>query len=235
MRRKRGDGSVYLRGRIYWVKYSENGKPVCESTGSDNESEARLGEIVSGRFHGLEADRVTIRELAEDYLNDYRINGKKSLAKAERMVRRNDEDGNVIDSQLMVFFGSCKAHAVGTAAVKAYIAKRLESGDANATVNRELAALKRMFNLGLQGEKIHRKPYIPRLEENNVRTGFFEHGDFIAFREALPDYPKPVVTFAYYTGWRRSEILNLTWGRNWTWRRKRSDSTRAQPRIRRVG
>jgi hypothetical protein len=38
MRRKRGDGSVYLRGRIYWVKYSENGKPVCESTGSDNES-----------------------------------------------------------------------------------------------------------------------------------------------------------------------------------------------------
>jgi hypothetical protein len=38
-----------------------------------------------------------------------------------------------------------------------------------------------MFNLGVQAEKIHRKPYIPMLKENNVRTGFFEHGDFISF------------------------------------------------------
>jgi integrase len=68
-----------------------------------------------------------------------------------------------------------------------------------------------MFNLGVQAEKIHRKPYIPMLKENNVRTGFFEHGDFISFRAALPDYLQPVVTFAYYTGWRRGEILKLTW------------------------
>ena len=66
------------------------------------------------------------------------------------MVRRNDDNGNMIDSQLMVFFGSCKAHAVGTAAVKEYIAKRLESGDANATINRELAALKRSSTWGFK-------------------------------------------------------------------------------------
>jgi hypothetical protein len=41
-----------------------------------------LGEIVTGRFYGPEADRVTVRDLAEDYLNDYRINGKKTLDKA---------------------------------------------------------------------------------------------------------------------------------------------------------
>jgi integrase len=49
------------------------------------------------------------------------------------------------------------------------------------------------------------------LEEDNVRTGFFEHGEFVAFRNALPDYFKPVVTFAYYTGWRKQEILSLKW------------------------
>ena len=79
------------------------------------------------------------------------------------------------------------------------------------TVNRELAALKRMFNLGLQAGKIQRKPYIPTLKENNARQGFFEHGEFVAFRNALPAYFKPVVTFAYYTGWRKPEILSLRW------------------------
>ena len=49
------------------------------------------------------------------------------------------------------------------------------------------------------------------LEEHNVRQGFFERAEFLAFRAAFPDYLKPVVTFAYYTGWRRGEILGLKW------------------------
>jgi integrase len=133
------------------------------------------------------------------------------LDKAERMVKRHDDDGKEIDSELMTYFGHCKAHGVGTDAVKKYITQRLAADAANATVNRELAALKRMFNLGLQSERIHRKPYIPMLKENNARQGFFEHGEFVAFRNALPDYFKAVVTFAYYTGWRKQEILSLKW------------------------
>jgi len=54
-------------------------------------------------------------------------------------------------------------------------------------------------------------PYIPMLKENNARKGFFEHGEFIALRDALPCYLKPFITFAYKTGWRLSEILTLTW------------------------
>jgi integrase len=51
------------------------------------------------------------------------------------------------------------------------------------------------------------------LKESNIRKGFFEYKDFVSLRNALPAYLKPVVTFAYHTGWRRSEILNLTWDR----------------------
>lgn len=61
---------------------------------------------------------------------------------------------------------------MATDTVKKYVAQTLAAGAANATVNRELAALKRMFNLGLQAEKIHRRPYIPMLKENNARKGF---------------------------------------------------------------
>jgi integrase len=49
------------------------------------------------------------------------------------------------------------------------------------------------------------------LDEKNVRKGFFEHHEFLKVREEAPDYLKPVLSFAYFTGWRRGEILNLTW------------------------
>ena len=49
------------------------------------------------------------------------------------------------------------------------------------------------------------------LEEHNVRQVFFERSEFLKFRAALPDYLKPVVTFAYFTGWRRGKILWLRW------------------------
>jgi hypothetical protein len=149
-RRKSGEGCVYLRGQVWWIKYRVNGEPLHESSDSNKESDARkllnkrLGEIAVGRFIGPDAERVTVRELAEDYLNDYRVNGRKSLDKAERMVKRHDDEENKeIDSELMAYFGDLKAHSVGTDRVKAYIAKRLEGGAANGTINRELAALKK--------------------------------------------------------------------------------------------
>lgn len=49
------------------------------------------------------------------------------------------------------------------------------------------------------------------LKENNIRKGFFEHGDFLALRRRLPGYLRGFITFAYKTGWRKGEISNLTW------------------------
>ena len=56
-------------------------------------------------------------------------------------------------------------------------------------------------------------PHIPMLKEKNIRKGFFEHDEYQGLINALPSYIKPIVGFAYRTGWRKSEILNLTWDR----------------------
>jgi integrase len=57
-----------------------------------------------------------------------------------------------------------------------------------------------------------RGPYIPMLQEDNVRRGFFEREQFDAVRRILPAPLRGVATFAYLTGWRtRSEILSLQW------------------------
>jgi len=65
-----------------------------------------------------------------------------------------------------------------------------------------------MLNLGIQAEKIYRKPYVPMLAENNTRKGFFEHAEFVALRGQFAPEVQAVLTFAYHTGWRKNEILN---------------------------
>jgi integrase len=55
-------------------------------------------------------------------------------------------------------------------------------------------------------------PLFPgRLEENPPRSGFFEHAEYLKVRAHTPASYQDVLDFAYYSGWRRNEILHLTW------------------------
>lgn len=59
-------------------------------------------------------------------------------------------------------------------------AARQQDGSSNATINRELSALRRMFRLGERAGKVNQRPYIQMLREDNVRCGFFEPDQFRA-------------------------------------------------------
>lgn len=170
----------------------------------------REGEIGAGKPPGIVFDRVRFDELAEDFLSNCRVNQQKSVDRAELSVEH-----------LKKLFEGIKVTAITTPTINAYIEKRLSEGAANATINRELSALKRMLNLGARQTppKVDRVPYIPMLRESNTRKGFFEHGEFLAIRDALPNYLQGYATFAYKVGWRKDEISSLTWSQvdreNW--------------------
>jgi len=198
---------VYQRGRVWWVQYSYQGKVYRESSRSMVKMDAarllkkRLGEIGQGRLIGPDVERTTFENLATMLLDDYRINGRRSIESAERAV-----------SHLREFFGLARAVEITEDRIAAYIRRRQESRAANATVNRELAALKRMFRLGERAQKVARRPFIDMLQENNTRKGFFEEEQFRAVRERLPEPLRAVVEVAYITGWRvASEILTRHW------------------------
>jgi integrase len=203
-------GSVYRRknSKNWWIKYYRNGKPYSETSGTDIKSVAqrllkrREGEIAQGKVPGVVYDRITFDELADDFLTDYRVNEKKSLVKAEHSVE-------VLKKE----FGGMKATAITTASIKRYISRRQQEEASKATINRELAALKRMYKLGSISTpaKVAQVPHIPMLMEDNVRTGFFEHGKFLELLGHLPEYLRPVSFFAYCSGWRKGEILSLQW------------------------
>jgi integrase len=143
-----------------------------------------------------------VGELLNDVLQDYKINGKGHVW-VEQKVRLH----------LLPEFGTIRVAGLTTAMVQKYVAHRQEAGAANATVNRELAVLKRAFNLGRKHTppKVVRAPHIPMLVENNVRKGFFEHAEYLRLLKVLRADVQPILTFAYFTGCRRGEILSLCW------------------------
>jgi integrase len=110
------------------------------------------------------------------------------------------------------FFAGWRAQAISTDRVLAYVRHRQQQQAANATINRELAALKRMFRLGERAGRIVRRPFIDLLQEHNARTGFFERAECDAVLAQLPDDLQPVFAVAYLTGWRvKSELLTRQW------------------------
>lgn len=135
--------------------------------------------------------------MAAMLVNDYKANARRSLNRAEDAL-----------SHLRSFFGFDRATDITSDRVTAYVAFRQDEKAANATINTELAALGRMFALGMRAGKIANKPHIAKLQLNNARKGFFESEQFFAVLKHLPDEIKPVAVTGYVTGWRvHDEIL----------------------------
>jgi integrase len=227
-------GSVYSRNRspYLWIKYHQNGRPVRESTGTKNETvarrmlRAREGDVERGIPIDPKVGRITFDEAADDMLNDYKANRKRTFKDAKRRIKKH----------LAPFFGNRRMITITTTELRAYVAKRLADGTpvrhkgerrakeegsvpnvprkpvSAGEINRELTVLKRMFSLAVQAGKLLRKPHFPMLRENNVRAGFFERQQYVTVLRHLPTSMQPVVTFAYVTGWRiNSEVLPLQW------------------------
>jgi integrase len=194
-KRPPGTGSLYKQsGSSSWyLKFYRNGKVYRQCSGTDNRRKAerllqrKLGEIATGNFLEPVAERTLVKELAADLLAEYEANARHSLVN----VRRNWE------KHLAPRFENLKARDVRTDALNRYITERQAEGASNASINRELAALKRAF---------------PHLTERNVRQGFLEDAAYTKLAMACASvglWLRAMFEVACAFGWRVNELRQL--------------------------
>lgn len=208
-KRSYGEGSVYLRGNTWWYKFYFDGQKIERSSGSKdrevalNELKIAKGELAKGGVPTAVFGKTRFGRLAELIINDYKIKQRKTLNKVRERL----------NNDLGPYFGRLRAKDITSERISRYIELQLDRGKSPATINRQLSILKRMFKLGKRQTPplVQSVPYIPKLEEDNVREDFLTDDDYVNLLQEAVDYLKPVITFAYWYGWRKEEILGLTW------------------------
>jgi integrase len=190
---------------VYWIQYHFRGELHRESSKSKLQAKAvellkrRHSEMGSGRLVGPKVEATTFEDMAAMVVDDYVVNGRKSLTRAKLAIRR-----------LREFFGPTHAMDITTDRMSAYYRSRLVSAKP-ATVRIERAVLSRMFRLAFRAGKVSQPPYLPPLEVRNTRSGFFEEDQVQAVLAELPADVRVLIEFVQLSGWRIGEAKALTW------------------------
>ena len=209
----RGQGRIYLRGKVWWIRYCYRGRELRESAKTSDERKAwrfldrRLKERERPDFVGPKEERLTLEDLERALEAHYLQNNKAaSLATARHSLKRLKE-----------FFAYDRLVDLTTDRIDEFKMTRLAAGAERSTVNRHLAYLRLGFRLLVEKKQISfaRVPAIRNLEGENVREGFINVADFEAILAKMDRSVSlavlDLIRFLYNSGWRSGAAKALPW------------------------
>ena len=208
---KRRDRGIFQRpanSGIWWIRYADaNGKIHREKAGPKSLARQvyskRKLQIREGKFfpETVRQREAILRQAIEDYLASV----KGQLRGYPNLVRYAELWISALGDRTM------RQTVPGD--IERYVNERLKVV-ARATVNRELAFLKRVFNVAIRDGLDIRNPVsrIPMLKENNERVRFLSQEEQARLLSELR-HPKHklLVLFAVNTGLRQEEQFGLLW------------------------
>ena len=192
---------------IWWARYiDENRRLHREKVGTKALAlkvyRKRKTEVAERRFFPEQIGwrDVLLSDVIEDYLKRAK-NGLRSYRDYERYGRYWTEA-----------LGTKTLRQVTPGDVERYIAE-LDDELTPASINRQLAFLKRVFNVAIADGKAVTNPVrsVKLFKENNQRVRFLTDEEELELRKAIGEDEWPMVAVAMHTGLRRAEQFKLRW------------------------
>ena len=210
--------SVFKRGNVYWFHFLWKGEHVQESTRQGNPRVARQIEAAhKTRLAQGEAGIVerkpapTLKEFAQRFIDSIQVRCAEKPATigfyAEKLTH------------LLGFepLANARLDQIDEALIESYVQERSKAtgrGDttlAPATVNRDLATLRRALRLAYEWHLIDRVPRIRLLPGERNREFVLSHAGEEAYLSACPQPLRDVALVIVDAGLRTSEVLKLEW------------------------
>lgn len=204
-------GSAYKRKKCkhFTIDYrNKDGKRVQRVIkDAKNQEEAeealRIAFIKEFSIEDGRKQHIGFREFSEVYLQDYAMTEKKSWKTDEYRLRNLKE-----------YFKDTDLRYINARMVRQFRAERLRKGNGEASCNRYLALLKRMFTLAIEDNYCETNPVksVKFFSEANVkRERVLTQVEEVRLLDSCSEVLRPVVLTALHSGMRRGEILSLKW------------------------
>ena len=206
MRQIRGMGGVYQRKgtRNWWIRYSVRGVPQYESSKSTKKSDASallIKRLQEAQWLAEAPKRMTMADALRNYVADMELRRLRSAHIQKRAAF-------VVGERI----GPLLAKEVTTGTLKRLQKRLVDDGYAAATVNRLVTVVHSALKLAVSNDYLHAAPQTPtQLKRPKPRQGFLEEHDYLAIRAEMADWAKDLWEMFFRTGWRRNEVLWLTW------------------------
>ena len=216
--------AVYKKNNRWYIDYYlSNGKrkrEVVSIEGVDpskiNREDAkkalsiRKAEIAQGKFdiRHTNSKQMSFEKLAHTFLEDYSKVNKRSWKRDRTSCRA-----------LLGYFGNIRINQITPWNVDKYKSNRLKEISrlgkpiSKASINREIACLKKMLSYAVAENWIPSNPLkgYRLFNEKPKKIRVVTLDEFNMVYNNSSEYIKPILNTAYNTGMRRGEILNLKW------------------------
>lgn len=200
---------LYLRGSVWWMSFACKGKHYRKSTETED---GKLAQRIYDKVKG---------QIAENKWFDKSFDESKTFGELMDMFRQYSRkncrsEANLSNANtLEKFFGPFLLCEITPRLWKQYKEKREADGIKPATLNRDLAALKRAFNLACSEEYgwLDLSPVASIKQERGVkkRDRWITQEEEDTLLSYSPHWLQEIIILALNTGMRRGEILNLSW------------------------
>jgi len=203
--------ATFKRGKVYWYHFTFNGEHVQESTKQGNPRVAR--QMEAAHRTALAKGEVGIRErkpvpALKDFAQRFIDAIQVRCAEKPRTIAFYAEKL----TRLLEFepLASARLDKIDEALIESYVQERRKQV-APATVNRQLATLRRLLRLAYEWQVVNRIPRIRLLPGERNREFVLSHKQERTYLEKAPQPLREIAMLTLDTGLRIGEVVELEW------------------------